>query len=60
MMWGVSQNNKMQYFGATVTVGLKKKMKMYANSHEKMKKQVAVVSNGENVGGVFCGMLAFT
>lgn len=41
MMWGISQNNKMQYFGATVIVGLKKKMKMYANSHEKMKKQVA-------------------
>lgn len=38
----------------------KAKMKMYANSPEKMKKQVAVVSNGENVGGVFCGMLAFT
>lgn len=26
-MWGVSQNNKMQYFGATVTVGLKQKWK---------------------------------
>lgn len=49
----------MQCFRATVIVGLKQRQKCM-KIHIKMKKQVAVVSNGENVGGVFCGMLTFT
>lgn len=49
-------------FGGNCYCWFKAKMKMYANAHaENMKKKVTVVSNGgENVGGIFCGMLIFT